>query len=341
MQTRAPNTISPDVESQQCSRKSEHRRLCLSPNACTGSTGLEHYPLAYNALFSGNLDELDISCELFGKKLDYPLIIASMSGGSRDCAAFNVCLRRCAARLRIGMALGSMRPQLEGASIETYGGERNSNEVLVLANLGIGQIASGKYSPHQIAQCMQAVGAQALYCHLNVLQEHVQIGGDRNFTKAHEALELLIQQLGYPVIVKEVGSGIGESCARGLASLGVCAIETAAQGGTSFVRIEGMRAQLLGAQKAVYSARMLDNFGVNLADSVMACRRVLGPEGIVIASGGIQTAVQAVQCLRLGANLVAVARPVYRAYHSGGEDEVMAYLEALCETMALVNAMAT
>ncbi|MFA5623804.1 MAG: hypothetical protein WC966_01940 [Bradymonadales bacterium] len=321
------------------SRKMEHRALCLHETARGGSVDRSIYPLEYNALTDANMRELELPCELFGKRLKYPFIISSMSGGSAECASFNACLRRCAARLQIGMAVGSMRALLEGADIETYGGRRQSDEVLLMGNIGIGQIAAGQFTHTTVANALKELGADAIYCHLNVLQEFVQVEGDHDFSNAQIGLADIVQNLGYPVIVKEVGNGIGLECAKALHKLGVNALDTAAYGGTSFVRIEGLRAREQKRRKAVYRSQMLEGLGVGLADSITACREALGSTGIVIASGGIENAVQAVQCLRLGANLVALARPIFRAWSEGGESQVMDFLEAFCESMALVHAL--
>ncbi|MFT6435806.1 MAG: hypothetical protein ACJAVI_003861 [Candidatus Azotimanducaceae bacterium] len=54
----------------------------------------------------------------------------------------------------------------------------------------------------------------ALIIHLNPLQELIQSNGDRDWNYVLETIENCAARLEVPVIVKEVGSGIGPSSAK-------------------------------------------------------------------------------------------------------------------------------
>ena len=68
-------------------------------------------------------------------------------------------------------------------------------------------------SGYRIDECRRAVDmiqADALFLHLNPLQEAVQAGGDTNFAGLAKKIERICKKLEVPVIIKEVGWGISE-----------------------------------------------------------------------------------------------------------------------------------
>jgi len=63
----------------------------------------------------------------------------------------------------------------------------------VFANLGAGQLVRG-YGARQARQAVEMIGADALFVHLNPLQEAVQ-GGDRDFRDVARRLATLCREL--------------------------------------------------------------------------------------------------------------------------------------------------
>jgi len=63
-------------------RKSEHIRISLEEdvNFKGLTTGLERYQFRHNALPELNLAEIDTTVRLFGRLLQVPLLISSMTG---------------------------------------------------------------------------------------------------------------------------------------------------------------------------------------------------------------------------------------------------------------------
>ena len=85
------------------------------------------------------------------------------------------------------------------------------------------------------------IEADALFLHLNPLQEAVQAEGDRDWRGLLRKLEKLVTALETPVVVKEVGNGIAGSVVRSLVDCGVSGIDVAGAGGTSWSEVEAHR----------------------------------------------------------------------------------------------------
>jgi isopentenyl-diphosphate delta-isomerase len=112
-----------------------------------------------------------------------------------------------------------------------------------------------------------------------------------------------------PVIGKEVGWGISEQAARGLASAGVAAIDVAGAGGTSWSQVEMHRART-AAQKRIAAAFI--DWGIPTADAILNVRRA-APQLGVIASGGLRDGIDVAKCVALGARLGGMASPFLKA----------------------------
>lgn len=318
-----------EQENEISSRKEAHLSLCLDPQVRGKGAGLDNVQLPYDALFSLSEDELDTRRRIGGREIRFPLMIGAMTGGTPKAADFNTVLRGLAHRYGLAMELGSMRALLKHPDLlSTYG----TGEVEVLfANIGASEIHADRV--YELQECCKRLGATGLCIHLNGLQEWVQEEGNHFFCCRLDELASFVEQFELPVIVKEVGSGIGGHCAEMLSELAILGLETASLGGTSWVAIEGLR-----RQRPISEANMkaLRTVGYDLVTSIMDCRRALGPERIVIASGGISSSLDVIKSLYLGANMAAVAQPLYEAYHLGGAEGVEALLSEWIEVGKLI-----
>ncbi len=317
-------------------RKGEHLDLCLHQHVDSGgpSLGLGEYTLEYDALPELDFDEVDLSTSVCQKQLKAPLIIGAMTGGTDRAREINGVLARAASSVGVGMALGSQRVMIEHPEVASSFKVRDiaPDLPLLLGNIGAVQLNYG-VSAGDIAQLLETVQADALNIHLNPLQEAIQPEGDTRFGGLWERLNHVIPQLKVPTLVKEVGAGISSKTAEKLARLPIFGIEVAGTGGTSWAKVEGLRAPA-GSPSAMVGER-LRGFGVNTANSIQYCRAALG-DRLVVASGGIRTGMDIAVALALGADVVALARPFLKAA-AKGEQEVINALQTLIYELRVIS----
>ena len=297
------------------SRKDAHIDICLNePVIASGpAVGLGRYTLEYDAIPEIDLDDVDLSVTILGKKLKAPIIIGAMTGGSERAKAINQRLARAAARAGVGMALGSQRAMISDRSLtHTFEVRDVAPDLpLLIGNVGAVQLNYG-VSAEDIAVAVEAVSADALNFHLNALQEAIQPEGDTRFSGLMTHLGRAVEALDIPCLVKEVGAGIGPRAAAKLARLPLAGVEVAGVGGTSWAKVESYRAPDNSPQR--HAGRQLQGFGVSTAASIVACRQAFGKR-LVVASGGIRHGMDVAVALALGADVAALARPLLEAAH--------------------------
>lgn len=309
------------------SRKADHIRINLEEDVGFKgvSTGLEHLFFMHQALPELDLAEIDTTLELFGRKLNSPLLISSMTGGTKEALEINRILAAAAQETGIAMGLGSQRAAIEDAALAyTYQVRDVAPDILLFANLGAVQLNYG----YGLDQCQAAVDmckADALILHFNALQEAVQPEGDGNFSGLLAKVERICSQLPVPVIAKEVGWGFSEMAARQLASAGVAAIDVAGAGGTSWSQVEMHRAP---TRKHARVAGAFINWGIPTATSIQLCRKA-APHLALFASGGLRDGIDVAKCITLGATIAGFAGEFLRAADAGGIPATVEMVESL------------
>lgn len=306
------------------SRKTDHIRINLEEDVRSGiTTGLEKYRFEHQALPEIDLDQVDLSLELFGKRLQAPILISSMTGGTQEAAAINRTLASAAQQTRIAMGLGSQRAAIEHPELaDTFRVRRYAPDVLLFANLGAIQLNYG-YGVDHCRRAVEMVEADALILHLNALQEAVQPEGDTRWSGLLEKIERVCRELPVPVIAKEVGWGFSETAARHLAEAGVAAIDVAGAGGTSWSQVEMHRAE--NPSQARLAAAFLD-WGIPTGQAILNVRQA-APEVKTLASGGLRSGVDIAKTIALGATLGGMAGPFLKAAVRSEEETVLTIQE--------------
>ncbi len=298
-------------------RKTEHIEITLERDVefKSVSTGFEDYYFIHQALPELDLDEIDQSAVLFGKKLKAPIFISSMVGGIPEASRINRNLAEAAQQLGLAMGVGSQRCAIENESAAASFQVRDiAPDILLCANLGAVQLNYG-WGLDECRRAVDMIGADALILHLNPLQEALQPEGNTRFAGIIRKIEKVCRGLEVPVIVKEVGFGISEQAAGMLASAGAGAVDVAGAGGTSWSETEKHRA---GSELNYRIAETFESWGIPTSESVRFCRRG-APLLPVIASGGIRTGIDAAKAIALGANAVGIALPLLKAAYTSPE----------------------
>jgi len=303
--------------SETTRRKTDHIHAALHADVTyhTRTSGFERYELSYEALPEIDRSEVDTSTTLLGHRLSMPFVISSMTGGAPESREINRLLAEAAQRFGIAFGVGSQRAALEDPGLAyTYQVRDVAPDILLFANLGAIQLNHG-CGVESCAAAVEMIQADALILHLNPLQECVQAQGNMDFRHLADKIGEVCEMVGVPVIAKEVGHGISERTARLLIDAGVDAIDVAGAGGTSWAKVERVRAtddslRDLGAA--------LGEWGIPTVDSLLAVRSI-SPHITVIASGGVRTGPDIAKSIALGADAAGMALPLLQSACAGRE----------------------
>ncbi len=285
-------------------RKADHIKINLEQDVRSALTsGLENYHFIHEALPELDLNRLDTTVNLFGKRIHAPILISSMTGGTSEAETINLRLAEAAQACNLAMGVGSQRAAIEQpAQAKTFQVRRVAPDILLFANLGAVQLNYG-YSVDQCKQAVEMIQADALYLHLNPLQEAVQDAGDTNWIGIAKKIEEICKKLETPVIAKEVGWGISERTAKLLSDCGVQAIDVAGAGGTSWSQVEMHRAPDEFTRQL---AATFVGWGIPTAESILNVKKA-APNMTIFASGGIKDGLDIAKCIALGATLGGMA----------------------------------
>lgn len=307
-------------------RKAEHIKVCLEHDVSSSlSPGWEDVYLSHKSLPEINLEEIDLSVEFLGRRLNYPIVLSALTGGHPCSQTINEVLGRVAQEFNIILELGSQRSLIEDPhSLSTYLVARErAPDAFIVANIGASQLRDQKsslaLSLKQIEECISAVKANAIAVHLNFLQEAVMLEGETRGKGCLEAITRLASSVSIPVIVKETGSGISGSQAHILKDTGVAALDLGGAGGTNMALVESYRAALHYSHQFEALGKAFTGWGLPTVVSLMQCRASGLP---IIASGGIRNGLDIAKALAMGANLAGIAMPVLRSSVKGYEETV-------------------
>jgi len=291
-------------------RKADHIKINLEKDVRSAlTTGLENYHFTHEALPELDLEQVDTSLSLFGKRLAAPILISSMTGGTSDAETINLRLAEAAQQMKIAMGIGSQRAAIEHPEqARTFQVRRVAPDILLFANLGAVQLNYG-YGIDQCRRAVDMIEADALILHFNPLQEAVQDAGDTNFAGLAKKVEEVCRKLEVPVIAKEVGWGISERTAKLLADCGVQAIDVAGAGGTSWSQVEMHRAPDEFTREL---AATFVGWGIPTAESILNVRKS-APDMTIFASGGIKDGLDIAKCVALGASIGGMAGQFLKA----------------------------
>lgn len=303
------------AEESTAKRKDAHLDLCATEavEPPQNRTLFHCVHLVHNAMPEMALADVRLGTTLFGKPLKAPLFITGMTGGTDRAGAVNRDLAQLAERHGLGFGVGSQRAMSDGgARAHSYQVRDVAPHLLLVGNIGLRQAAT--LGTSGVLRLRDLIGADAMALHLNVGQELTQPEGDRDFRGGYKVVQALARALEGTLLVKETGCGISPAVARRLVESGVSVLDLSGLGGTSWVKVEQLRAE--GVQHVV--GETFDGWGIPTAAAVATVRHAVGPAVTLIASGGMRNGLEIAKALALGADLGGMALPLFRAQQQGG-----------------------
>lgn len=301
------------------SRKKDHIEICLTRDVnFKKANGFERYELLHNAMADFNFKDIDLSCDFLDRKLDFPIIISSMTGGCEKAEKINKNLADAAQKFVIAMSCGSQKAMIrDGDLAYSYKVRDVAPDILYIGNIGLDYLKN-RENFVKIKSALNNIDGDGVFVHLNLAQELAQGEGERNFADSSQNLSNFVEFMDLPVLAKEVGFGISGKAAFRLERTGIKAIDIAGAGGTSWTKVESFR------QADNRLAQRFSEWGIPTAESLIQCRKAVGIP--IIASGGVYDGITACKAFALGADLVGIAGPLLKAANVSSE-KVMEYLE--------------
>jgi len=325
-------------------RKKEHVDIAVKENVRADYNFWDDVRLVHNALPEIDMDEIDLSTNIFDRELGAPVIISGMTGGYREGKRINEILARVAEKYRIGMGVGSQRSALENENLkDTYAIVKEFDVPLKIANIGASQIVQWdkKMLTENIEKIIDMIDADALAICLNFLQEVIQPEGETHARGCIDAIDYLTEEFGIPIIVKETGAGISGNVAKKLSKLDIAGIDIGGYGGTSFAAIEYYRAKMMNSWLYERLGKTFWDWGIPAPISLMEVLEVVNDEITIIASGGIRNGLDVAKAIALGADCAGIAYTMLKAAVEGLEEamrEMKATIEEIRSAMFLVGA---
>lgn len=317
-------------------RKKEHLEIVKNEYVKHSYNYWDDFVFVHDALPEVNMNEINISTEIFGKKLAIPLIIAGMTGGFDEAKEINEKLAKIAERYCIGMGVGSQRAGLEDKSVEeSYSVVKKYDIPLKIANVGAPQLLEWKDAIEKCNEAIEMINADILAIHLNFLQEVIQPEGERNAKGCLDKIKEISASLQKPVIVKETGAGISKGVVEKLLDTDIVGIDVGGAGGTSFAAVELYRARKIGNKIQEELGKIFWEWGIPTPYSLIEISEMCREVGItLIATGGIRHGLDIARAIALGADAAGVASSLL---NSNMKEKMEVFIASLKATMFLTG----
>ena len=324
------------------SRKKDHIELAFDSVVKAAQGDQRFY---YEPLLSGHPEESRLETLFLGKTLGLPLWVSSMTGGTELAGVINKNLARACAEFGMGMGLGSCRNLLYN---DTYFDDFNLRPIIgpdlpFFANLGVAQVEEllAKGEIDRLVDMVGKLAADGLIVHVNPLQEWLQPEGDRFQRSPIETIKALLETVRFPVIVKEVGQGMGPESIRQLLELPIAALDFGALGGTNFARLELHRANK-EARELFENVALIGHTAeemVNFVNDILVAQKDRIQCGQVIISGGVRGFLDGWHLInKVNMPAIYAQGSGFLAHARGDYGPLRAYVEGQARGLALAQA---
>jgi isopentenyl-diphosphate delta-isomerase len=223
-------------------RKKDH--IELTPKSLTTAVTVDGR-FDYEPLFFSHPEaDEKLSTTFLGFNFDYPIWVSSMTGGIEKSQTINTNLAKLCGEFKLGMGLGSCRSLLTSSErLSDFAVRKYLGDQPLFANIGYAQLEelceTDKF--HLLHEMVKSLEATGLIIHLNPLQEWFQPHGDKFKFNPLTIFKKFLENTNYPVLIKEVGQGMGPKSLKALLDLPLAGIEFGAYGGTNFSLLESLR----------------------------------------------------------------------------------------------------
>lgn len=322
-------------------RKSDHIDLAFASH--TDSRGIDTR-FSYEPLLGLIQDQLP-TFSFLGKQLQTPIWVSSMTGGTEKAYKINENLARACAHFKMGMGLGSCRQLLDSNErLKDFDWRGIIGDKLPFyANLGVAQVEQllKNQSTEKILNLVDRLRVDGLIIHVNPLQEWLQPEGDVFTQRPIDTIQEFLEETSIPVIVKEVGQGMGKESLRALMQLPLQAIEFAAHGGTNFSKLELLRSN--NVQQELYSVlAQIGHSAEEMVDLVLQIQQESSQDlqcQQFIISGGIKTFLDGYYCTEKmqGQAIYGQASSLLK-YAADSYESLHTYIESQIEGLKLAKA---
>lgn len=309
-------------------RKDDHVDLALAQRAGITRNDFDDVRFVHHAL--GGVDRASVSTavQVAGATWPVAFYLNGMTGGSERTGVINRDLAVAARETGIAMAAGSLSAFLKDASTApSFRVIRDENPGgFVMANV------NATVSADDAQRAVDLLEADALQIHINSVQETVMPEGDRDFAAWPAAIEAIVQRVGVPVIVKEVGFGLSASTLARLAELGVQFADVSGRGGTDFAKIENSRRHLGDYAPLV-------GWGQSTPEALIEADASTAALPVLLASGGVRTSLDVLRALALGARAVGVSGHFLEVLVEHGVEGLVEHIRSWQEQLAALQTM--
>ena len=325
-------------------RKRDHIELAFRSQIADGTLDNRFYyePLLAGHPERGAYPEFDF----LGKQMRAPVWVSSMTGGTQLAHTINHNLARACRDFGMGMGLGSCRSLLYTNETLPDFNVRSiiGDDLPLYANLGIAQVEQlvERNQITVVRELMDKLSADGLIIHVNPLQEWLQPEGDRFAHAPIDTIRRFMDNFQSPVIVKEVGQGMGYHSLKALFQLPLAAIDFAANGGTNFAKVELLRSD--DTKRNVYG--QLAHVGHSAEEMTLMSNRILEELGNkalcqqVIISGGVKNFLDGYYLIHtLKCNAIYGQASAFLRHAREDYETLYEYVDAQVQGIELANAL--
>ena len=328
------------------SRKRDHIELAFQSQIAEGKLDARFY---YEPLLAPHPEKNTLpDFNFLGKKMRAPIWVSSMTGGTGFAGIINHNLARACKDFGMGMGLGSCRSLLfSDEHLKDFNIRHLMGDDLPLyANLGIAQLEEliDDNKLYLVNTLLEKLRADGLIIHVNPLQEWLQPEGDRFKKSPIETIERVLEKINAPIIVKEVGQGMGYQSLKRLFQLPLAAVDFAANGGTNFAKVELLRSdeqkqnifqQLAYVGHSAEEMTLMTNQLIKDLGNEMRCKEV-------IISGGVKNFLDGYYLInKLVLPSVYGQASSFLKHARGDYQDLFDYVEMQVQGLELANAFLT